>query len=156
MKNEVINVLLASHGTSGAMAAENTAFNICRKNYIVTHLIVVPEFWKGILGDDWLNNDCTRNHFCKYLEAELENEVNLSINRIRNKFNSLGVTNKNKILVGKPDKVLVQLCKEESFDVIIMGSLRPKIIKGLKSRMWTSYLTSNINTSLYITPHPYA
>ena len=58
------NILLASHGTIGAQAAEQAAFNMCRKNTQITHLIVIPKFWKDILGDDWLNNDCTRNKFC--------------------------------------------------------------------------------------------
>jgi hypothetical protein len=49
-------ILLASHGTPGARAAEAAAFDLCAQEGRVHHLVVVPDFWKGMLGDDWLNN----------------------------------------------------------------------------------------------------
>src|SRR5210317_489096 len=108
MLDNAISILLASHGTVGAQAAEEAVLNACRKNAHITHLIVIPEFWKHILGDDWLNNDCTRNKFCNYLETELENEVNFNISRVYKRFKSLGIPYTKKIIVGEPDKSLVQ------------------------------------------------
>jgi len=150
------NILLASHGTVGAQAAEQAAFNICRKNAHITHLIVIPKFWKDILGDDWLNNDCTRNKFCNYLEAELEDEVNLNISRVRKHLKSLGIAYTKKIIVGEPDKSLIQACEEVSYDIVVMGSPRPKGIAGLYSRMSTTFLAQNLNTSIFTAPHPNA
>lgn len=49
-------ILLASHGTPGARAAERAAFDLCAADGRLCHLVIVPDFWKGMLGDDWLNN----------------------------------------------------------------------------------------------------
>ena len=150
------NILLASHGTIGAQAAEQAAFNMCRKNTQITHLIVIPKFWKDILGDDWLNNDCTRNKFCNYLETGLEDEVNSNTSRVHKRFESLGIAYTKKIVVGEPDKSLVQACKEASYDLVVMGSPRPKGMAGLYSRMSTTFLDKNLNTYKFIAPHPNA
>ena len=150
------NILLASHGTVGAQAAEQAIFNKCRKNAHITHLIVIPNFWKDILGDDWLNNDCTRNRFCNYLETELEDEVNLNISRVHKGLEFLGITYTKKIIVGEPDKSLVQACEDVPYDIVVMGSPRPKGMAGLYSRMSTTYLDQNLNTSIFIAPHPNA
>ena len=69
------NVLLASHGTKGAIAAERAALDMCKKGDRLHHLLVVPTLWEGMTGDDWLNNGSTRNRFRRYLESELEKEV---------------------------------------------------------------------------------
>ena len=61
------NVLLASHGTDGAKAAEKMALQVCEKGARLHHLLVVPSFWKGMTGDDWLNNGSTRDNFRRYL-----------------------------------------------------------------------------------------
>ena len=156
MLDNAKSILLASHGTVGAQAAEQAALNICRKNAHITHLIVIPKFWKDILGDDWLNNDCTRNKFCNYLETELEDEINLNISRVHKRFEPLGIAYTKKIVVGEPDKSLVQACEEESYDIVVMGSPRPKGIAGLYSRMSTTFLDQNLNTSIFIAPHPNA
>jgi len=42
-------ILLASHGTEGARAAEKMAFSLCQKQTALHHLVVVPDFWKGMM-----------------------------------------------------------------------------------------------------------
>ena len=76
------HILLASHGTSGACAAEMAAFKLSCPDTTLHHLIVVPDFWKGMLGDDWLNNASTQIRYGQYLEGELEKEVQDNINRV--------------------------------------------------------------------------
>lgn len=53
-------ILCASHGTEGARAAEDQALGFCHSDVTLHHLIVVPDFWKGMMGDDWLNNAATQ------------------------------------------------------------------------------------------------
>ena len=69
------NVLLASHGTDGAKAAERMAFDICEKGTKLHHLVVVDTLWQGMTGDDWLNNGGMRDKFRRYLENELGQEI---------------------------------------------------------------------------------
>ena len=80
------NILLASHGTIGAQAAEQKVFEMCASNAHITHLLVVPEFWKDMLGDDWLNNSVTRIQFEDYLETELGQEVDQHIDRVHSRL----------------------------------------------------------------------
>ena len=150
------NILLASHGTIGAQAAEQIVLNTCHKNAHVTHLLVIPMFWKNILGDDWLNNDVTRNKFCSYLEEELENELNITVERVRSYFEDRHIINSSKILLGDPDQSLLETCKESFYDLVVMGTPRPKGVAGLFSRMSTSLLTRKLPTPRFIAPYPNA
>jgi hypothetical protein len=72
-------ILLASHGTAGACAAEKAALNMCSFESQLHHLFVVPDFWKGMLGDDWLNNAITQINYGKYLEGELEKDIQVRL-----------------------------------------------------------------------------
>jgi hypothetical protein len=56
-------ILLASHGTAGARAAEAAALDRCAGGATLHQLVVVPDLWKGMLGDDWLNNAVTQARF---------------------------------------------------------------------------------------------
>ena len=68
-------ILLASHGTPGARAAERVALDLCAPGGRLHHLVVVPDFWKGMLGDDWLNNAAVHVRFGRYVENQLEREI---------------------------------------------------------------------------------
>ena len=67
-------LLLAHHGTAGAVRAESLAFDLAVPGTTtVVHALVVPDFWDGMQGDDWLNNASTRDAFGDYVENMLEN-----------------------------------------------------------------------------------
>ena len=33
----------------------------------LSQLVVVPDFWKGMMGDDWLNNASTRDEYGRHV-----------------------------------------------------------------------------------------
>ena len=66
--------LLASHGSVGAIAAEQAAIAACIAGDELDHLYVIPSWWSGMTGDDWLNNGITRNRFRDYVEQQLWEE----------------------------------------------------------------------------------
>ncbi len=147
-------VLLASHGTSGACAAEIVALNLCSVEGELHHLIVVPDFWKGMLGDDWLNNAITQINYGKYLEGELEKDIQETVNRVRAKSEELGIIYSNTIIMGKPAECLIETAKSANFDLIIIGSPRPKHEDGIKSRMNCETLVqAGLSTPLLIVPN---
>jgi nucleotide-binding universal stress UspA family protein len=150
------NILLASHGTIGAQAAEQKVFEMCASNAHITHLLVVPEFWKDMLGDDWLNNSVTRIQFEDYLETELGQEVDQHIDRVHSRLEKLGICSTHKIVFGNPDKCLVNTCGLSEFDLIVMGSPRPKGTAGLRSRMTTKFTARQLTIPLLAVPHPNA
>jgi len=57
--------------------------------------------------------------------------------------------------VGDPDQCLLDACRGESFDVIVLGGRRPKRITGLKSRMLTERLLGALPTRLLVVPYPH-
>lgn len=150
----VNNVLLVSHGTEGAIAAEQKAFEICQEGTHLHHLIVVPSFWKGTTGDDWLQNGSVRDNFRRYLEGELGKEVNENLVRIGKAAEENGLTLTNDMVVGEPDKCLLEASQQETYDLIIMGNVRPRGKTGLRSRMLKESTIRKLKTPLFIVPYP--
>lgn len=150
----VKNVLLASHGTDGAKAAEQVAFELCEEGTRLHHLIVVPTFWEGTTGDDWLQNGSVRNDFRRYLEGELGREVDENFVRVGEAAIKKGLEYTNDMVVGEPDEVILASSEQEKFDLIIMGSIRPKKISGLRSRMLKDKMLRKLKTPLLVVPYP--
>ncbi len=152
--NSVNHVLLASHGTEGALAAEQMALLMCNKGAKLHHLIVVPTFWQGMTGDDWLNNGSTRDTFRRYLESELGKEVDEHTGRVSKHAEENELEYISEIVLGEPDKCLIKSCKKETYDLVIMGSPRPKGMTGLRSRMKPEFLVRSLDIPLLIVPYP--
>jgi nucleotide-binding universal stress UspA family protein len=151
MKN-ITKVLLASHGTPGAIAAEDMALQMCPAGGQLYHLIVVPTLWQGMTGDDWLNNGVTRDRFRRYLEGELGREVDEHVDRVRRQAEALGIEYQNEIVVGEPDECLLQTTSRHAFDLVVMGSRRPKGVQGLRSRMLTDK-TRALSSPVLVMPY---
>ncbi len=148
------HILLASHGTEGALAAENKVLEMCADGIRVTHLLVVPEFWKDMLGDDWLNNSSTRRRFEDYLETELSREMHGHVRRIQDRLAKKSVDTAHEVILGKPDRCLIDACEQSAYDLVVMGSPRPRISRGLRSRMMTRYVARQLKAPLLVVPHP--
>ena len=147
-------ILLASHGTEGAKAAEQAVLDMCFEDTVVTHLYVIPDFWKHMLGDDWLNNQIIQERFGKYLETELQKEANDTISRVQNQLKSIDVKHNCLLLFGKPQECLLDACSMYKFDFIVTGSQRPKLQHGLRSRMTTKKLAEKLSVSHIQIPYP--
>ena len=152
--NSSNRVLLASHGTEGAQAAEQMAFQLCDKGSTIHQLVVVPDLWKGMTGDDWLNNGSTRDRFRRYVESTLGGEVEEHLERMRESAASRDIEYTSEVVVGKPDECLIASSHKKEYDLVVMGSPRPKGKSGLRSRMKTEPLTKALSTPLLIVPYP--
>lgn len=152
--NEHNHVLLASHGTDGAIAAELAAMQACKKGDHIHHLLVVPEFWAGMTGDDWLQNGSTRNTFRRYLEGELSREVDEHIARVSKLANEHELNYTSQVVVGEPTKTLLATVAQTKFDVLVMGSKRPKRVAGLRSRMLADDVQKQANIPVMIVAYP--
>lgn len=147
-------ILLASHGTPGARAAERLAFSYCRRGARLQHLIVVPEFWKGMMGDDWLNNIMTRETFKDYMESTLQQEVQREVRRLHRDARKRGIRYDFEMAFGKPAECLLDRLKRGGVDLVVLGGLRPRGRSGYRSRMLTDDVLRAIETPLVIAPHP--
>ncbi|MCW9001125.1 MAG: universal stress protein, partial [Rhodospirillales bacterium] len=131
----VKRILLASHDTAGARAAEAAAFDLCVKGGHIVHLIVVPDFWKGMRGDDWLNNAVTQDRFGKYVEDQLEREMVEHVGRVSEEAARREIDYRAVAKQGKPAACLLEAADEVDCDLIVIGSPRPKGMEGYRSRM---------------------
>ena len=158
-------IILASHGTAGARAAEDVALALCAENgATLLHLLVVPDFWKdifvvpdfwkGMMGDDWLNNAVTRIRFGDYVENQLAGDAAGEIDRLAKAAALLGVTYSHDIRLGRPADCLAEACAAGAFDLAVIGSPRPKGTPGYRSRMTLASLVCSLNVRLMIIPPP--
>lgn len=147
------NILLASHGTEGAQAAEHAAIRLAQGGKI-HQLVVVPDLWKGMTGDDWLNNGVTRDRFTTYLENTLEAEVMEKIVRTQEMMQAAGIDYSFELQVGIPEQVLLATANKDNYDLVVMGSPRPKGKAGLRSRMKLEPLVHELAIPLMIVPYP--
>lgn len=148
------NILLASHGTIGAQAAEKIALDLCQPDTVLHHLIVIPDLWGGMMGDDWLNNASTRDTYGQYVEAQLGREIDQHRAILEQEIKTRGVTFQTKVVLGKPDQCLIDYAIESKADLIVIGSPRPSEISGLRSRMVLETLARALTVPLLIAPYP--
>ncbi len=149
------SLIVASHGTPGALAAEEAAIALCvESGASLHHLFVVPDFWKGMMGDDWLNNAVTRIRFGDYVENQLAREAAEEIQRLSELAEQAGIACSSELHLGKPAACLFAACEKGGFDLAVIGSPRPKGAPGYRSRMDLEYLVRSLTARLLTVPHP--
>lgn len=147
-------ILLASHGTPGAKAADATALDLCEPGGHLHHLVVVPDFWKGMLGDDWLNNAVVHVRFGRYVEGQLEREIVAHAETVAAEAKRRGLGYDCELQFGKPADCLVATARKGEFDLVVIGACRPKSAGGLRSRMDPEVLAKSLKIPLLTVPHP--
>jgi nucleotide-binding universal stress UspA family protein len=149
-------ILVASHGTPGARAAEALALSLCVPGGTLHHLLVVPDFWRGMMGDDWLNNVRTRIAFGEYLEGQIGREVAEELGRVEQDAAARGLGYRSEVRQGRPADCLLAFCREIACDLVVIGAPRPKGAQGLRSRLDLEIATRGLPVPLLIAPHPHA
>jgi nucleotide-binding universal stress UspA family protein len=148
------SILLASHGTIGAKAAEKIALDLCRDDTMLHHLIVVPDFWRGMMGDDWLNNASTRDTYGRYVESQIGREIEQHRMEFEQELRARGISFQTRVTLGKPEQCLTEYAAECKADLVVIGSPRPPGIPGLRSRMTLEKLVRALSAPLLIAPYP--
>jgi len=150
---EFRKVLVASHGTPGAQAAERMALSLLAQHGRLLHLIVVPSLWRGMLGDDWLNNASTRADFGRYLESELGREIDQHIARMRLAASARSLDYQPQIMVGDPAACLCEHAADVSPDLVVIGAKRPAGAQGLRSRLSIERVLKQLQAPVLMVPH---
>ena len=148
------HILIASHGTQGAQAAEQAALAWCGAGGRLSHLVVVPDLWLGMQGDDWLNNASTRDTYGKYVESELQREIDVHVGRLRAQAAAAGIAYEFRVMLGKPTECLRAYSSETKPALIIIGAPRPKGQPGLRSRMHPEEVVAALTAPLLVIPYP--
>lgn len=147
-------ILLASHGSRGAIAAEQAAIRSCKQEDQLHHLYVVPSWWADMTGDDWLNNGVSRNRFRNYLENELSRDSNETICRIKTECDVKQISYKLSLVVGDSEKTLHEMAANHDYQSIFIGEIRPGYLAGLNDRMLSRRNRRRFQHVLNIIPHP--
>lgn len=150
---EFRTVLVASHGTPGAQAAERAALSMCARGGRLLNLVVVPELWRGMMGDDWLNNASTRDAYGRYVEGQLGREIDEHIARLRAAALEQSLDYGSHVRIGDPTACLLDYAATESPDLVVIGSRRPRGMQGLRSRLHVDRLIAGLQAPLLIVPH---
>ena len=131
------------------MLAEALAFDtaIAGQTQIV-HLLVVPDFWEGMQGDDWLNNASTRDAFGSYVEGILEADVKQQLRALEGRCAERGFSYKPVMRQGDPAQCLLETAVQEGVSMVVIGPPRPKGAPGYRSRMDIEKLVRGLNVPL--------
>jgi nucleotide-binding universal stress UspA family protein len=148
------SILLASHGSDGARVAEDTALALLGDAGKLFHLVVVPDLWKGMMGDDWLNNAVTQARFGKYVEDQLAREIGEEVARLASSAEQRNITYVHDVRLGKPAECLAEAERAGTYDLVVIGTPRPRGAPGLRSRMTPEILVRSLKTPLLVVPHP--
>ena len=151
---EYSNILLASHGTAGARAAERLALALAATGARLTQLVVVPDFWKGMMGDDWLNNASTRDTYARHVESQLQREIDEDLTRVRALAVARGLQFAHRVVLGKPAACVLACAADVNPDLVVVGAPRPPGAQGLRSRLHLDDLVRGLAAPLLVAPYP--
>lgn len=138
----------------GARAAERAALALAGAGAQLSQLVVVPDFWKGMMGDDWLNNASTRDVYARHVESQLASEIEEEVARVRAEAAARGLRYERRIVLGRPAECLLDCVTQLRPDLVVIGSPRPPRAKGLRSRMNPETLLRGLAVPLLVIPHP--
>jgi len=154
MPDKSQRILLASHGTPGARAAERAALAASTSGATIVHLYVVPDFWRGMMGDDWLNNANTRDRFARYIEDTLQADMREDLERVGRMVIEEGRRYEHRVAVGKPTVCLIETLTEGAFDLVVIGARRPRGQTGYRSALDLTKLSRATRVPVLLAPHP--
>ena len=147
-------ILLASHGTAGARAAEEAALALCAPGGTIRHLEVVPDFWTGMRGDDWLNNAITQHRFGTYVESQLQREIAEHAEALGREAADRGLAYESISVLGRTAECLLTEAGSTACDLVVVGSPRPRGMPGYRSRLKMEIVVRGLRVPLLVVPHP--
>ena len=148
-------LLLAHHGTVGARLAEKLAFDLAiPEQTLIVHLLVVPDLWEGMQGDDWLNNASTRDTFGRYVENMLEQDAAQQLRALEARCIEYKLRYKSVMRMGDPAQCLIETATQEQANLVVIGPPRLKGMLGFRSGLKLQPLVRKLKIPLLIANHP--
>lgn len=144
-------LLLAHHGTAGARCAEQLACAVATPGETrIVHLLVVPDFWGGMQGDDWLNNAWTRDAFARHVETQLAGDAMAEVAALAARCAEHGLACEALVRYGDPADCLIEAAREAGAEMVVIGPPRPRGELGYRSRMDLEKLVRGLSVPLLV------
>lgn len=144
-------LLLAHHGTGGARCAEQLACAVATPGETrIVHLLVVPDFWGGMQGDDWLNNAWTRDAFARHVERQLAGDAMAEVGALAARCAEHGLACEALVRYGDPADCLIEAAREAGAEMVVIGPPRPRGELGYRSRMDLEKLVRGLSVPLLV------
>lgn len=148
-------LLLAHHGTPGAVLAESLAFDLAIPEQTrIIHLLVVPDLWEGMQGDDWLNNAWTRDTFARYVEGLLEKDTAEQLRALEARCKERQLEYQSVVRLGDPTECLIDTAANMPATMVVIGPPRPKGMLGYRSGLNLDTLVRKLHIPLLIANRP--
>ncbi len=113
-------ILVATHGTEGARAAEAYALELARDSGAEVHaLYVIHKGWGSLVGIEWLHSSEKRMEFYRYAESELFRRAEEVLGAARRAAADIYVTPHTR--VGEPTEIIAETAEELGVDLIVLG-----------------------------------
>jgi nucleotide-binding universal stress UspA family protein len=107
-----------------------------------------------MLGDDWLNNAAVHIRFGRYVEDQLEREITEHAVRVEAEAKRRGIGYSCEVRLGRLAESLIAVAAADAYDLVVVGSRRPREMPGYRSRLAVEALVKALKTPLLIVPHP--
>ncbi len=133
------------------MQAEKLAFDLAvPQQTLIVHLLVVPDLWDGMQGDDWLNNASTRDTFGNYVEGLLDKDAANQLRALEARCSERNLAYKSIVRVGDPTACIIEAAEQEKATLAVVGPPRPKGMLGLRSGIELETLARKLKIPLLI------
>ena len=148
------HLLLCTHGSNGALKAEQYVFEVLwkgRPEVGLTVLTVINADWQWMTGDDWLNTSKTRDTFLDHVSDQLAEEIEADWERIRKAYPAAGEARFLRVM-GPVAETIARVAEAQGCDLIVIGPYQKKHSKGLKARMQNKVLHPLLPVPLMVVP----
>jgi len=116
-------ILVATHGSAGAVEAEQYALDLARTLDAELHaLYVIHKGWGSLVGIEWLHSSETRMTFFRYAETELYRMANTALAEFAQRAEAAGLTITTSVRVGDLEPIIAGEAAELGADLIVLGS----------------------------------
>jgi len=115
-------ILVATHGSKGAVKAEQYALDLARTLGAELHaLYVIHKGWGSLVGIEWLHSSETRMEFFRYAESELYRMADAALGSFTKRAAACGLAVTTSVRVGDPGEVIALDARERGSDLIVLG-----------------------------------
>lgn len=129
-------ILVATHGTEGAVPAELYALHLAKALQAELHgLYVINKDWGSLVGIEWLHSSEKRMDFYHYAESELYRMANTALESFKQRALANEVSVMTSVRVGDPAEAIAEEARAQGADLILIGSASKERSEEYKAKV---------------------